>query len=61
MLWRLDVPFDQMYGLLKTDSELQNYFNTNLFISMMLGTIGWLWIIFNFETKKNYIEEAQKV
>ena len=61
MLWRLDVPFDQMYDVLKTDLELQKYFNTNLFISMLLGIVGWLWIIFNFETKKNYLEVAQKL
>jgi hypothetical protein len=61
MLWQADVPFDQMLNLYNFNVELQKMVHTNLFISMLMGVIGWLWIVLNVETKKNYMEEARKL
>ena len=61
ILWREDVPFSEMLNLFQVNSELQKFFKTNLFISGMLGVIGWLWLIFNFDTKVNFIEEARRL
>jgi hypothetical protein len=61
ILWRMSVPFDQMLDLFKTDFELQSFFKTNLLISIVIGAVGWFWLLFNFNTKRNYIEKAEKL
>lgn len=60
-LWQLDVPFEQMADVYESENGLQKMFKTNLFISMLLGIIGWFWIVSNVETKRNFIEEAKKL
>lgn len=61
MLWRLDIPANQIFNVMVNDTEVKKYFYDNLAISMILGIVGWLWIVVNIKTKRNYIKEAEKL
>ncbi len=61
MLWRLGVSTGQMLNLWRTDASVQKIFESNLVISLILGMVGWLYILFSVDTSKKFIKEAQKL
>jgi hypothetical protein len=60
-LGQAGVPVGEMLNLFNVNPEVQNNFKTNLFISLILGIIGWLQIAFSYDLKGEYIEEAKKL
>jgi hypothetical protein len=60
-LSQLGVSIDEMLDIFNRNALIQKDFKTNLFISLMLGIIGWLQIAFSHDLKGDYIEEAKKL
>ncbi len=58
---QMNIPFNKMQAYFINNSEAQNVFGINLFISIIVSLVAWLWIIFDFIVKDNFIIEARKL
>ena len=60
-LRQYNISFGETLSMIQNNNETQTSFFANLAISLTLGIVGWLWIISSVNTKRNFIQKAEKL
>ena len=55
------VTITEFMSMLQTDEQVKSAFRKDSILGLIIGIVGWLWIIFGLKTKNRYIKQAEKV